>query len=132
MTAEDWQAVDESALAFADWLADATVSGGCTPDLDYGTPAAPAACGGSVTVNFEITDYCLETPITGSATFTVPVPADIVYNFPMDMTADDCQTQADIDLAFAEIGRASRRGGGCTPELDYGTPAGAAAGGGDV
>src|SRR5690606_41699183 len=99
MTAEDWQAVDESALAFADWLADATVSGGCTPDLDYGTPAAPARSEGRRVGNVGSSHGWLEAPTTGSGTTTAPVPADSVYKSPLDTRADDRQPLTDSDLA---------------------------------
>ncbi|HAX96674.1 MAG TPA: hypothetical protein DCY35_09175, partial [Prolixibacteraceae bacterium] len=100
MTAGDCLSQDAIDEAFADWLDEATVSGGCDPNLDYGQPVAPDACGGEVTVYFEITDYCLDEPILGSATFTVPAPDAIVHNFPEDMTAGDCLSQDAINDAF--------------------------------
>jgi hypothetical protein len=132
MTADDCETQSDIDLAFANWLSQATVSGGCDPQLAYGQPVAPDACGGSVTVDFIITDYCLATPLTGSATFTVPAPAQITYNFPGSMTADDCETQSDIDLAFANWLSQATVSGGCDPQLSYGQPVAPDACGGSV
>ena len=128
MTAEDCETQADIDLAFTNWLAQATVSGGCDPLLSYGEPVAPAACGGEVTVYFEISDYCLVTPITGSATFTVPAPSEVSYIIPLDKENIACSFVNDDEVLVAfnawliEAEEEAKISGGCNPkiEVDYG------------
>ena len=56
--------------AFASWLAEFAVSGGCEPVGDFvGEPVAPDWTGGSVEVTFAVTDVCEDGDVT--ATFTI-------------------------------------------------------------
>ena len=73
--------------AFAAWVAQASVGGGCDPQLVVGPGSAPQVCvGGSTTVTFEAVDNC-ET-LTETATFTVtPAPA-VTLSSPADETVD--------------------------------------------
>ena len=56
--------------AFATWLTNFTVSGGCAPIGQFAASyTAPALCGGSVTIEYNVTDLCESGQDT--ATFTV-------------------------------------------------------------
>ncbi|WNM17896.1 T9SS type A sorting domain-containing protein [Flavobacterium capsici] len=67
----DQAAVD---AAFATWLSQFGVTGGCDPKGNYGEPLAPQLCtGGTTTVTFVVTDTCNTADVT--ETFTV-VPAE--------------------------------------------------------
>ncbi|MFN3754794.1 T9SS type A sorting domain-containing protein, partial [Flavobacterium sp.] len=63
---------DQSSLddAFAIWLSQFSVSGGCAPVGNYGSPVAPPLCsGGTTTVTYAVTDKCDSPEVT--ETFTV-------------------------------------------------------------
>ncbi len=115
----DQQALD---LAFNTWVSKFTVSGGCSPEGDYGNPTAPLLCvGGTVTVTYTWTDICESGSKT--RTFTVmPTPA-LVYSEPEDGSALACDLpdlgslQAAFDnwvvAQYATIGLS----GGCNPSI---------------
>ncbi|UPT69692.1 MAG: T9SS type A sorting domain-containing protein [Flavobacterium sp. JAD_PAG50586_2] len=109
--------------AFTAWLAQFSVSGGCAPVGSYGQPAAPAYCGGTVTVTYTVTDKCYETS-TQTATFTItPAPA-VVVNGPANTTAPagSYADQAAADAAFAAWLAQFSVSGGCAPSGSYGQP----------
>jgi len=62
-------------LAFSNWLATASGSGGCDGALTNNNSGAPSACGGSVTVTFTYTSTCEPLTSTCQATFTVATTA---------------------------------------------------------
>jgi hypothetical protein len=123
----DYTNQTEADAAFTTWLNGFGVSGGCNPQFTINSPNSPITlnevlnssqisvndfksinlsvfapdfCGGSVSVTWTVTDQCYQTT-THSATFEITAPPPITYNFPSSMTADDCETQSDIDVAFA-------------------------------
>ncbi|MBK8195324.1 MAG: HYR domain-containing protein [Lewinellaceae bacterium] len=57
-------------MAYADWLATATVSGGCNTSLSNDAPEGLLPCGGLVTVTFTATSEC-EGPAECMATFAI-------------------------------------------------------------
>jgi len=95
--------VDQAAAdaAFAAWLAQFSVSGGCAPSGNYGQPTPPAYCGGSTTVTYTITDKCYETT-THTSTFTITPANPVVVNAPQDSTTGACSyaDQAAATAAF--------------------------------
>ncbi|OWY24927.1 hypothetical protein C7N43_21670, partial [Sphingobacteriales bacterium UPWRP_1] len=62
-------------LAFDNWLATASASGGCNGSLSNNNTGAPSACGGSTTVTFTYTSTCTPFTTTCQATFTVTATA---------------------------------------------------------
>ncbi|MFZ1423323.1 MAG: hypothetical protein WAS55_05835, partial [Saprospiraceae bacterium] len=96
---------------FANWLGNASFSGGCNASVSNNSGAAPSACGGTATVTFTVTSSC-EAPKTCSATFTVTTAPIVVLTCPTNQTEASCQTQADINNKFATwLGNASFSGG---------------------
>ncbi len=96
-----------------------TASGGngtlTTSGLENLTP--PALCGGSVTVNFNVTDSC-GLQKSCSATFTITAPAAVVPVSPDPFTASACAyaDQAALDAAFAAFKQGFSVSGGCDPK----------------
>ncbi|WP_028526834.1 MopE-related protein [Runella limosa] len=79
-TCQTQSAVD---LAFTNWLATASGSGGCDGVLTNDSSGAPLACGGSKTVTFTYTSTCAPFTTTCQATFTVnatPSPTPVFAN----------------------------------------------------
>jgi hypothetical protein len=69
----EFDSQDEVDSAFLSWLEGFTVSGGCDPQGDYGTPIGSGRwSGGSVVVYYDVTDVCENTTV--SATFTITPP----------------------------------------------------------
>ncbi|MGC4040184.1 MAG: T9SS type A sorting domain-containing protein [Flavobacterium sp.] len=103
--------------AFAAWLGGFTVSGGCSPigSFGEGQPTAPAACGGSTTVTYTVTDKCYQTT-THTATFTITAPAPVVINA-NNVTHNSCEyaDQAALNTAFAAWLNSFTVSGGCAP-----------------
>ena len=94
--------MDQAAIdaAFAQWLGQASVNGGCSPTLSNDAGMAPRACeGGTVTVEFIGRDGC--SADTCTSTFTIPAAPAIVLTCPADEEIAACTSQADIDAAFA-------------------------------
>ncbi|MBI1223704.1 MAG: hypothetical protein GC192_00585 [Bacteroidetes bacterium] len=102
--------------AFAAWLAMATVSGGCNAILTDDNTGAPAACGGTTTVTFTVTNTCQATQ-TCSRNFTVNTPAPVVLSCPMDVVEAACQSQSDIDTKYANWLNSVTSSGGCNAQL---------------
>ncbi|MFZ5431513.1 MAG: Ig-like domain-containing protein [Bacteroidota bacterium] len=100
--------------AFAAWLASASYTGGCNPVMSMtpANPVAPDACGGSVTVTWNVTNDC-GTPATCTATFTVPAAPAVTLNVPENHTvAETCLSQAAINTTFAAwLGQVNHTGG---------------------
>ncbi|WP_345271815.1 gliding motility-associated C-terminal domain-containing protein, partial [Flaviramulus aquimarinus] len=122
--------------AFNDWVtAQSTaiaVSGGCSPILSNNSTsvAIPELCsGGTVTVEWTITDLC-ET-ILISADFTLTAPSEVTFNNPLDDISEACefgtsdladaQNNLDIDIATWVTNETARINGsfsgGCAPTV---------------
>ncbi|MBK8706308.1 MAG: HYR domain-containing protein [Saprospiraceae bacterium] len=65
-------------VAYANWLASVTVSGGCNAVLVHNTPPTPSVCGGTATVVFTVESDC-EADVVCTRTFTVVPPAQAVF-----------------------------------------------------
>ncbi len=88
-------------LAFAAWLDEFEFNGGCGA-LESGLTGltAPSYCGGSIDINYAVSDYCGQT--AGCVvTFSVLNPDPIVANCPADFTVDACSSEADINADFS-------------------------------
>ncbi|MCF6130749.1 T9SS type A sorting domain-containing protein [Flavobacterium wongokense] len=119
--------------AFNAWLAQFTVSGGCAPSGSYGEPQAPAYCGGTVTVTYNVSDKCYDgSSITRTFTIT-PAPA-VIVNGPVDSTTNACiyADQAAATAAFNAWLAQFTVSGGCAPSGSYGEPQAPAYCGGTV
>jgi hypothetical protein len=104
--------------AFSAWLATASASGGCNGVLSNNNTGAPDACdGGSTTVTFTFTSSCVPFTTTCQATFTVPAPESVVLTCPVNTTTATCQTQAQINTAFAAWLATASASGGCSTSL---------------
>jgi hypothetical protein len=104
--------------AFATWLAGFNVSGGCAPvgSFGEGTPQAPAYCGGTTTVIYNVTDKCYQgTPIT--RTFTITAAPAVVLNCGTDVTVPSCSTQAQVTAAWNAFLNSTTASGGCNGVL---------------
>jgi gliding motility-associated-like protein len=112
-TFADQAAVD---AAFATWLEGFSVSGGCSPTGDYGTPIAPLLCGGSTLVTYNVTDLCESGQ--DLATFTLNTVNPIVVSDVQDMSVNACDyaDQAALDAAFATWISGFSVSGGCDPQ----------------
>ena len=111
---------DQDALnaAFATWLGNFGVSGGCDPQgSDLSVYSAPDLCeGGAVTVTFDVTDLCESGQ--DEATFTVTPPSDLVISTVADKTVNSCSyaDQDALDAAFATWLGNFGVSGGCDPQ----------------
>ncbi len=104
--------------AFATWLATASATGGCNGVLTNNNTGAPPACGGSTTVTFTYTSSACSAPTTTcQATFTVAAPPTIMLNCPVNTTVVSCQTQTDVNTAFAAWLSTASATGGCNGVL---------------
>ncbi|MFD2551058.1 hypothetical protein ACFSQP_04440, partial [Bizionia sediminis] len=75
----DYETQAEIDLAFSAWLAEFSVSGGCSITGSYGTPTAPILCsGGTTTVTFTATDACETTNTVRTFSVTAPTPVSII------------------------------------------------------
>ncbi|WP_284653651.1 T9SS type A sorting domain-containing protein, partial [Flavobacterium terrisoli] len=94
---------DQAALevAFATWLSQFTVSGGCAPVGDYGSPLAPPLCtGGTTTVTYAVTDKCTSPSVT--ETFTVVPATKLEIICPADRTVECGEDAATIFEAWRD------------------------------
>ncbi len=117
--------VNQAALdvAFNNWLAEFTVSGGCTPSGDYGVPAAPSLCvGGDVTVDYVVSN--LGENFTQSAMFTLSPVTELIIDRPDDYEAPSCSfaNQAEVNDAFTTWLDGFDVVGGCSGAWTIGTP----------
>ncbi len=97
---------------FNNWIAQFSYTGGCNAnesDLSIYTP--PVTCGGVVIVNYIVSDECGQAD-SCSAFFQVEAP-DLVITLPEDTLLDACQSQLDIDVAFADWISRFGYSGGC-------------------
>ena len=103
---------DQDALntAFDNWVAaqttalEASLGGGCNPQVSNGGGTAPVLCvGGSITVTWSITDLC-ETVTPLEATFTLTLGDAVEVSCPADVDQASCfyGDQATLDQAFAD------------------------------
>src|SRR5215213_7960842 len=86
--------------AFADWLGAVAATGGCNVNITNNNTGAPLACGGTVSVTFTATNTCGE-GASCTASFTVPSTENIEVNCPSNTTVNACQTQTQVNAAFA-------------------------------
>ena len=98
--------------AFTNWLATATISGGCSASLSNNNTGAPPACGGSTTVTWTATSTC-GASTSCSATFTVSSAPAVELTCATDQTENANQTQAAIDAAFNTWLASATVSGGC-------------------
>ncbi len=103
--------------AYATWLATASATGGCSGVLSNNSTGAPSACGGSKTVTFTYTSSCAPLITTCEATFTVTAAPTVTLTCPANTTVAACQTQADIDAAYATWLSTASASGGCNGAL---------------
>src|SRR5262245_34403792 len=100
-------------LAFNNWLATASGTGGCNGILTNNNTGAPSACGGATTVTFTYTSSCAPLTTTCQATFTVPAPPTVVLTCPVNTTTSACLTQAQVNSAFSAWLATASGVGGC-------------------
>ena len=91
---------DEVDAAFANWLAEFVYSGGCDVTESGLNVSAPSHCGGSITVNYTVTDECNQSDDC-SATFTVGSGSALTASCPGDSNVGACFSQAQVDATFA-------------------------------
>ncbi|MBK9107815.1 MAG: T9SS type A sorting domain-containing protein [Saprospiraceae bacterium] len=98
------------------WLTSVSSSGGCNAVISNNGTGAPNACGGSTTVTWTVTSTCAG-PVTCSASFTVTSAPAVILNCPSDTTIASCQTQANIDAAYAAWLATVTSSGGCNASV---------------
>ncbi len=103
--------------AFEIWLTSASGSGGCNGVWLNNSTGAPSACGGSTTVTFTYYSNCAPLTTSCQATFTVAAPPTVMLTCPTSTTAAACQTQADVNSAFATWLASATASGGCNGVL---------------
>jgi hypothetical protein len=111
----DQAAVD---LAFTEWLKGFSVTNGCNPVGDYGSPKAPDLCGGFTEVTYTVNDLC-EKGLTATAKFSITAPDPIVISDVKNVLIPSCTygTQDDLDKAFALWLEGFKVvSGGCNPQ----------------
>src|SRR5678815_869784 len=99
-------------MCIRDRLATATNSGACNATRTNNNTGAPPACGGTRNVTFTVTSSC-QSPVTCSASFTVTNAPAVVLNCPVSTTVTSCQTQGQVDAAFAAWLATATNSGGC-------------------
>ena len=124
-TACSYTCQTDANTAFNNWLAQFTVSGGCSPKGIFNTtPVAPAYCGGSTSVTYTVTDKCYQsTSVT--KTFTITAPSAVVVNAPTNSSTSVCNytSQTAINTAFNSWLAGFSVSGGCSPKgIFSGTP----------
>jgi hypothetical protein len=120
---------DQAALdqAISDWVAAQTtaltnsIDNGCTPVVteDFTNQSIVLCDGGSVTINWTITDLC-ET-INTSATFTLTAPDAITFTCSAPVSIPACETQTDIEAAYNAWVAGFGFAGGCSPTDNIGS-----------
>lgn len=103
--------------AFNSWLGTASGTGGCNGQLGNNNTGAPLACGGSTTVTFTYTSSCAPLSTTCQATFTVPAAPGVSFTCPTSTTTTACQTQAQVNAAYAVWLATASGSGGCGGQL---------------
>ncbi|MCB0692294.1 MAG: T9SS type A sorting domain-containing protein, partial [Saprospiraceae bacterium] len=85
--------------AFSDWLAGFDYTGGCTV-VEVGlNVSAPDYCGGSITVNYSVSDQCDHSDAC-SATFNVAESSPVEISNPGNFSVESCLTDQDIAVEF--------------------------------
>ncbi|MBK9107816.1 MAG: hypothetical protein IPM92_05390 [Saprospiraceae bacterium] len=102
--------------AYATWLTTVSFSGGCNAAISNNAGAAPAACGGSITVTWTVTSSC-QANVTCTASFTVTNAPNVVLTCASNNTQAACQTQAAIDAAYASWLNTATFTGGCNAAI---------------
>ncbi len=102
---------------FASWISSFSFSGGCEATAsNLSGYTAPLRCsGGIVTVEYEATDNCGQI-VSCVSTFTVHGVPTLLIVCPDDITLDACNTQAEIETAFANWLASFGHVGGCDVE----------------
>ena len=118
--------------AFSDWLSAFGFMGGCSANgsFDGGTPSAPSACGGSVTVTYRVTSACAADAVC-TKTFAV-ASSPVILECPANTTVSNCQTQTEVNNAFAAWLAEASLSGGCGANLSNNAGAAPPANGGSV
>ena len=99
--------------AFQNWGAEFFVSGGCSPSIsiDPAIPTAPDSCGGMTIVTWTVSNGCYATS-THIDTFTVMEATAVSVTEATTVEENSCQTQDQINTAFASwLGTFSVSGG---------------------
>jgi hypothetical protein len=96
--------------AYSAWLASVTSTGGSGGVTNNGG-SAPAACGGSKTVTFSVSNTC--GTATCSASFTVSSPPAVSLVCPQSTTVASCQTQTAVNAEFTAWLATASSSGGC-------------------
>ena len=108
------QTQDQINTAFATWLGTFSVSGGCNAafSTNPATPVAPDSCGGMTIVTWTVTaDHCYNST-THVDTFTVVDATTVSVTEAGKVEENSCQTQDQINTAFASwLGTFSVSGG---------------------
>ena len=108
--------------AYNAWLAQFTVSGGCSASGSYGTPpAAPLFCvGDTVSVTYNVTSLCYSTSVTRS--FGVAAPPAVVVNQPSNSYTSMCgyASQTAITNAYNAWLAQFTVSGGCNASVPMG------------
>ncbi|MGQ7868173.1 hypothetical protein, partial [Sunxiuqinia sp. sy24] len=114
---------DQSALdqAISNWVDAQTtaltnnIANGCDPQVahDYVAQSITLCDGGSVNINWTITDLC-ET-INTSATFTLTAADAITFTCPAPVSIPACETQTNIETAYNAWIAGFGFAGGCNP-----------------
>jgi hypothetical protein len=110
--------------AYAAFLASTTASGGCNGVLTNNAPVnAPNICGGTVNVTWTYTSTCAPLTTTCTRSFTVTAAPAVVFTCGTDITVPACQTQAQVDAAYAAFIASTTASGGCNGVLTNNAPA---------
>ncbi|MCB9327481.1 MAG: hypothetical protein H6572_02225 [Lewinellaceae bacterium] len=88
-------------------------TGGCTVVEAGLNVSAPDYCGGSVTVNYSVSDQCDHSDAC-SATFTVGTADELIAICPADGSIEACHTQTEVNAAFSDWLAGFDYTGGCT------------------
>ena len=127
--------------AWTAFLASTTASGGCSGVLTNNTSAsaAPSACGGykDVTWTYTVSNACGTVPtgcnsngqITCTKRFTVASTPAVVLNCGNNVTRSTCDSQSQINAAWASFLCSTTASGGCSGSLTNNAPSCAPAAG---
>ncbi|WP_317292988.1 T9SS type A sorting domain-containing protein [Aestuariibaculum lutulentum] len=90
-----------------------SVSGGCSPSGAFEvTPAMPDVCGGSIELNYQVSDVCYAGS-DNKATFTITAAPDLTIDTPANKTVSACD--GDIAAQWDAFVAAFSVSGGCSP-----------------
>jgi hypothetical protein len=126
---------DQVNKAYDDWKSEFGYNGGCDAEGAFVLlPQAPDACGGSVTVEYVVSDNCDGNTFAESyfRTFTVSTAAEVVLTVPSDYNGTACMTQQEVNTAFIYWLNAAKVKGGCNVVLTNNASAAPSACGGTI